>query len=286
MIRSIQSVDRAWLHAMGHSDAEIARMLDPRDKHLLTLVWQDADGRVVGSASAGPMDDRSGTWLTGLVRVAPDVQGRGIGTALVQAALEAARTEGASQVQCYIEPENVSSIRAHQRAGYVRVGAERSFLMRASTALPSPPADAAIEIEEVDAPALGGAVDTAGYGSMVRYFPGLIAESRPRLGRKVGKVARHLLERLRHLPPERRLVLRGADRALVGIILLVQGEPRLMAERAQVPRLTLSRLAALERAVGEPYWPRDQMKGFLLLHDHQSIPKPELVLKTQQVFVA
>jgi hypothetical protein len=59
-----------------------------------------------------------------------------------------------------------------------------------------------------------------------------------------------------------------------------------MAERAQVPQLTVSRLAMLESAVGASYWPRDQTKGFLLLHDHQSTPKPELVLKTQQVFVA
>lgn len=271
---------------MGHSDAEIARMLDPRDKHFRTVVWQDADGRVVGSASAGPVDDPSGAWLTGLVRVAPEVQGRGIGTALVRAALEAARTEGASQVQCYIEPDNASSIRAHERAGYVRIGAERSFLMRASAAPPSPPADAAIEVEEVDVHALGGAVDSAGYGTMVRYFPGFSAASRPQGGRTVRDVARHLVERLRHVPPERRLVLRGGDRALVGLILLVQGEPRLMAERAQVPLLTVSRLAMLETAVGQSYWPRDQTKGFLLLHDHQSTPTPDLVLKTQRVYVA
>jgi GNAT superfamily N-acetyltransferase len=286
MIRSVQSIDRAWLHAMGHTDGDIARMLDPGDKPLLTKVWQDADGRVVGSASAGPLETASGAWLSGLVRVAPYVQGRGIGTAVVQAALEAARAEGASHVQCYIEPHNISSIRAHERAGYVRVGAVRSFLVRASTLVASAPEDLPPEIEEVDAGALSAVTGAAGYTALIRYFPRLSAACRPPTKRNLGRVARHVLDRLRNLPTERRLVLRSGDRALLGIILMGQGEPRLMTARARVPELTVLRLAAMEKVVSAPYWPRDQTKGFLLLHDDQAPPNPELVLKTQQIYVA
>ena len=62
-------------------------------------------------------------WLS--VYVAPDAQGRGIGRALVDAAIEASEGAGVWTLLAGILPENVVSLTLHRRAGFRRVGVLR-----------------------------------------------------------------------------------------------------------------------------------------------------------------
>jgi GNAT superfamily N-acetyltransferase len=285
VIRPVQSSDRSGLSHMGHSEAEIDRMTSGRARTLITLVWQEADGTLLGSASAGPGAGPPGLWISGLVRVAPVALGRGIGTAVVRAAVADARARGATQIQCYIEPGNAASIRAHERAGYLRAPAERSFLVRAGT-IQAQSTEPPVNVEEGDSQTLGKAVTAIGFAEVVRYFPELssVVAEPPR--QSLRELARRALRSVRGTPAERCFVLSGTDQATVGLILAIPGGPVLLMERAQVSQLTLSRLATAEQVVAKSYWPRDPKRGFLLLHDDQMTPDPKLVRKTQRIYVA
>ncbi len=54
--------------------------------------------------------------------VAPDAQGRGIGGALIAAAIEAAEAAGVWTLQSGILVENAASLAIHRAAGFRRVG--------------------------------------------------------------------------------------------------------------------------------------------------------------------
>jgi len=89
------------------------------------LVALDSE-RVLGWVALSPYSSRevySGVaWLS--VYVAPDVQGRGIGGALLSAVVEAAESAGIWSLLAGILVENVASLAVHRSAGFRQVGVQ------------------------------------------------------------------------------------------------------------------------------------------------------------------
>ena len=82
------------------------------------------DGRVVGWTALAPVSDRCA--YAGVaedsIYVAPDAQGRGIGSALLTAVVASAEQGGIWTVQTGIFPENQASVRLHEACGFRVVG--------------------------------------------------------------------------------------------------------------------------------------------------------------------
>ena len=87
------------------------------------LVARDG-GRVVGWTALAPVSDRCA--YAGVaedsIYVAPDLQGRGVGRALLSAVVASAEQGGIWTVQTGIFPENQASVRLHQACGFRVVG--------------------------------------------------------------------------------------------------------------------------------------------------------------------
>jgi L-amino acid N-acyltransferase YncA len=96
----------------------------PEHRHVAVEV---ASGEVVGWVAASPVSDRCA--YAGVVEHSVYVQsrarGRGAGTALLHALIESTEAAGIWTIQSGIFPENVPSLRLHQRAGFRVVGARR-----------------------------------------------------------------------------------------------------------------------------------------------------------------
>ena len=83
-----------------------------------------ADGSVLGFVAASPVSGRcvyAGV-LEHSVYVHPGQQGRGVGTALLDAYVAATEAAGIWTLQSGIFPENTASLALHQRAGFRVVG--------------------------------------------------------------------------------------------------------------------------------------------------------------------
>ena len=91
---------------------------------LLRHVAVAVSGEVLGWAAASMVSPRlvyRGV-IEHSVYVRPDAQGRGIGTALLDALIGSAEATGIWTIQTGIFPENTASLRLHQRAGFRVVG--------------------------------------------------------------------------------------------------------------------------------------------------------------------
>jgi phosphinothricin acetyltransferase len=90
------------------------------------FVAVDGD-RVLGWVALAPYSGRAVyagvAWLS--VYVAPDAQGRGIGRALVSAAIEASEEAGIWTLLAGILPENAASLALHRRVGFRQIGIQR-----------------------------------------------------------------------------------------------------------------------------------------------------------------
>jgi len=96
----------------------------------LPFLVAELDGRVVGYAYAGPFRPRPGYRFTveDSVYVAPDMQGRGVGRAVLSAVLERCEALGLRQVVAVIgDSQNEGSIGLHRALGFVDAGVGRSF---------------------------------------------------------------------------------------------------------------------------------------------------------------
>ncbi|MGH9016420.1 MAG: GNAT family N-acetyltransferase [Acidimicrobiales bacterium] len=94
--------------------------------HETVLVAEDA-GQVVGVAAYGWFRDaaaRPGYRFTveNTVHVGEDHWGAGVGRALMQALIEAARTSGKHTMVAAVDAGNEASLRFHRRLGFVEVG--------------------------------------------------------------------------------------------------------------------------------------------------------------------
>jgi len=84
----------------------------------------ERDGRVVGFAALSPVSRRpvySGVCEV-MVYVEAEVRGQGIGGLLMSDLVRASEAAGVWTLQASIFPENVASIRAHERVGFREVG--------------------------------------------------------------------------------------------------------------------------------------------------------------------
>ena len=84
----------------------------------------EMDGSVVGWAAIAPVSTRpcyAGV-VENSVYVATAARGNGIGSALMQALVEAARQAGIWTIQTSVFPTNAASIALHERAGFRVVG--------------------------------------------------------------------------------------------------------------------------------------------------------------------
>jgi L-amino acid N-acyltransferase YncA len=94
--------------------------------HLETgrLVTRDADGRVVGWVALSPVSDRcvyeGVVWES--VYVTEEARGRGVGRALLEAAVAASEAAGIWTLQAGVLAENAASLALHERCGFRRVG--------------------------------------------------------------------------------------------------------------------------------------------------------------------
>lgn len=84
----------------------------------------ESDGTVVGFACVSPSSKRAvyAGVCEVMVYVAEGHRGQGIGSLLMTSMVEATEAEGIWMLQAGIFPENVASIRAHERVGFRVVG--------------------------------------------------------------------------------------------------------------------------------------------------------------------
>ncbi len=84
--------------------------------------WED--GQVQGWAALTPVSDRCvyGGVAEVSVYVAAEARGRGVGKALLKALVDASEEAGFWTLQAGIFPENVASIRLHEKAGFRVLG--------------------------------------------------------------------------------------------------------------------------------------------------------------------
>jgi L-amino acid N-acyltransferase YncA len=84
-------------------------------------------GRVLGWVAAAPVSDRR--VYAGVVEhsvyIHPEARGRGIGAALLRALIDSTEAAGIWTIESGIFPENASSLRVHERAGFRVVGIRR-----------------------------------------------------------------------------------------------------------------------------------------------------------------
>lgn len=90
------------------------------DAKCIILIGEDAGGRSVGQVRFDqPLDGEAEIDVS----VAPDFRGAGYGSLLIDTAIrEVFVSTGITKVNAFIRPENVSSIRAFEKAGFQRIG--------------------------------------------------------------------------------------------------------------------------------------------------------------------
>lgn len=96
-------------------------------------VVAEAGGEVVGWAALSPVSDRCAYGGVGevAVYVDPAIQGRGVGTRLLDALVQTSEEAGLWTLQAGIFPENVGSVRIHEKCGFRVIGTrERLGKMR------------------------------------------------------------------------------------------------------------------------------------------------------------
>ena len=103
-----------------------ARVVDPRQR---TIVVEDAPGRVAGFAMVGAArdDDATGLGEVYAIYLAPSALGRGLGRALLDAALAELATAGFGTVVLWVLTANASARRFYERAGFRPDGAVRTL---------------------------------------------------------------------------------------------------------------------------------------------------------------
>ena len=84
----------------------------------------EADGVVLGWAGLSPVSDRCvyGGVAEVAVYVAEDARGKGIGTLLLDSLVKASEEAGYWTLQAGIFPENVGSVKVHEKCGFRVIG--------------------------------------------------------------------------------------------------------------------------------------------------------------------
>ena len=132
---------RTWSSAFGASvgaDDEAAELADGRSEAYFRcalrtrtiLVAADDEGALLGYVQLGEVDipeveDRPGDAALQRLYVDTGLQGRGLGRALLEAALRHPRLAGASRVFLTVWEQNERAVRLYERAGFRVVGTTR-----------------------------------------------------------------------------------------------------------------------------------------------------------------
>jgi phosphinothricin acetyltransferase len=122
-VRGIYEEGIATGHATFETAAPAWKDWDAEHVRACRLV-AEADGRIVGWAALSPVSDRCAYGGVGEVSVyvAGDAQGGGLGTLLLEALVNASEEAGFWTLQAGIFPENVGSIRIHEKCGFRTLG--------------------------------------------------------------------------------------------------------------------------------------------------------------------
>lgn len=93
------------------------------------LVLGNADANIIdGVVVISPLSEHS--WEIKNVAVAPSSQGKGLGKALIQAAIETCRTRGAHEVWIGTGNSSINQLGLYQKMGFQMVAIDRGFFER------------------------------------------------------------------------------------------------------------------------------------------------------------
>ncbi|HQZ22104.1 MAG TPA: GNAT family N-acetyltransferase [Thermoflexales bacterium] len=108
---------RRLLHMLRHYGPFEAAALEGSR----SFIW-DENGEIMGNASIQQNPTRKNTWVVGNVAVHPAQRNRGIGAALMQAAIQYARQKRARFVALQVVDGNAPATRVYEKLGLSRVG--------------------------------------------------------------------------------------------------------------------------------------------------------------------
>jgi ribosomal protein S18 acetylase RimI-like enzyme len=94
------------------------------------LVWEE-EGRLVGNVTL--MRECAGAWSLSNIAVTPEARGRGIGGALVDAAIRRLRGVGANTVMLQVRPENALAVGLYERQGFVTYDRVHEMVLKADS---------------------------------------------------------------------------------------------------------------------------------------------------------
>jgi L-amino acid N-acyltransferase YncA len=134
-ITDILAITRIYAHAVEHGtasfeltppdEAEMARRFNDLTGKGFPYLVAEVDGRLAGYAYAGPYRMRPAYRFTveNSVYIAPDMQRRGIGRALLKALIDEAQARGFRQMIAVIgDSDQAASIGVHRACGFVDAG--------------------------------------------------------------------------------------------------------------------------------------------------------------------
>ena len=124
-----KAVLRLYAQGIATGDATFEAAAPPWEEwdrtHLPhSRILAEMDSLVVGWAALSPVSDRCvyGGVAEVSVYVASGARGKGIGLALLDALVRSSEAEGIWTLQAGLFPENVASVRIHERVGFRAVG--------------------------------------------------------------------------------------------------------------------------------------------------------------------
>jgi RimJ/RimL family protein N-acetyltransferase len=102
-----------------------------RYPHAAVFVAERSDGAVVGRLSVARDQHPASSHVADLgLMVAADARGQGIGTALLQAAVEWARGSGVRKLELHVFPWNEPAMRLYEKFGFEREGYRKAHYRR------------------------------------------------------------------------------------------------------------------------------------------------------------
>jgi RimJ/RimL family protein N-acetyltransferase len=134
---AVSSEPEGWLISTNgewRSAADERRYLRAlkRYPHAAVLVAETEDGRLVGRLSLSRDTHPASAHVADLgLMVAKDLRGRGIGTALLRAAVEWARANGIRKLELHVFPWNEGAIAMYEKFGFEREGFRKGHYNRA-----------------------------------------------------------------------------------------------------------------------------------------------------------
>ena len=121
---AVENTTAIWNDATADEADRLRWLAAHREADHPVLVAVDEDDSVLGYATYGPWRDFDGYARTveHSVYVHRDARGAGIGRALMEELIDAARARGMHVMVAGIEAGNTGSIRLHEKLGFTRAG--------------------------------------------------------------------------------------------------------------------------------------------------------------------